>query len=102
MREGEALEYRVLVADDEHTIANAIDENTMKLLPEVKGSYSAFVKKYPNAKTSQIVSAYLAEIDKNKDVIFAFGKQGESIIGDAKPNISTFWDEISSRVDHLF
>ena len=96
------MEYRVLVADDEHTIANAIDENTMKLLPEVKGSYSAFVKKYPNAKTSQIVSAYLAEIDKNKDVIFAFGKQGESIIGDAKPNISTFWDEISSRVDHLF
>lgn len=81
---------------------DAIDENTMKLLPEVKDSYSAFVKKYPNAKTSMITSAYLAEIDKNKDVIFAFGKQGESIIGDAKPNISQFWNEISSRVDQLF
>ncbi|WP_289142996.1 hypothetical protein [uncultured Brevibacillus sp.] len=26
----------------------------------------------------------------------------ESIVGDAKPNISQFWNEISSRVDQLF
>ncbi|MED1781077.1 ATP-binding protein [Brevibacillus fortis] len=77
---------------------NAIDEATMKLLPAVKEEYQNFVKKYEATKTGQFVKDYLSEVAKNNDVIFEFGKPGESIIGDAKPNISKFWDGLEVRI----
>lgn len=80
----------------------AVDERTMKLLPAVKTSCQSFVKKYPKSKTSQIVSAYLTEIQKNNDVIYHAGKQGESIFGEPMPNLSQFWEAINERIDAVF
>lgn len=81
---------------------DAVDERTMKLLPAVKTSYQSFVKKVPQSKTGQIVSAYLSEIEKNNDVIYHFGKQGESIFGEPQPNIAQFWNTIQERIDAAF
>jgi len=80
----------------------AVDERSMKLLPAVKTSYQSFVKKYLESKTSQIVSAYLTEIQKNNDVIYHSGNQGESIFGEPQPNISQFWNTIKERIDAAF
>ncbi|MFS0557659.1 ATP-binding protein [Brevibacillus sp. 179-C9.3 HS] len=80
---------------------DAIDEATMKLLPAVKEEYQNFAKKYEATKTGQIVEDYLSEVAKNKDVIYEFGKPGESIIGDAKPNISQFWNGLEERVARM-
>lgn len=80
----------------------AIDERTMKLLPTVKTDYQEFVKAHPDTKTAQIVTAYLDVLKVNQDVIYNFGDEGVSIIGDAKPNISRFWDELGGKVDRSF
>ncbi|EJL25423.1 ATP-binding protein [Brevibacillus sp. BC25] len=78
----------------------AIDEATMKLLPAVKEEYQNFAKKYEATKTGLIVKDYLREVAKNNDVIFEPGKPGESIIGDAKPNISQFLNGLEVRIAH--
>ncbi|WP_282939157.1 hypothetical protein [Paenibacillus sp. RC67] len=80
----------------------AIDEKTMKLMPEVKLSYEQLVKLHPDTKTAQIVKAYLEEINKNKDVIYNKGKKGESIIGDPLANINAFWEGLNGKIDSLF
>ncbi|WP_429844920.1 ATP-binding protein [Brevibacillus sp. FIR094] len=77
---------------------DAIDEKTMKLLPAVKEEYQNFAKKYEATKTGLLVKDYLSEVAKNKDVIFEPGKPGESIFGDAKPNISQFWNGVEGRI----
>ncbi|WP_028549097.1 hypothetical protein [Paenibacillus sp. UNC451MF] len=80
----------------------AIDEKTMKLMPEVKLSYEQLVKLHPDTKTAQIVKAYLDEINKNKDGIYKPGEKGVSIIGDPLPNIGSFWEGLNGRIDSLF
>ncbi|TPG79266.1 hypothetical protein EEL32_21595 [Brevibacillus laterosporus] len=80
----------------------AIDEKTMKLLPEVKKAYEQFTKDHSGTKTAGIVTEYLQTVNKNKDVIYEHGKAGESIIGDAKPDISMFWGELQHKVEQLF
>lgn len=80
----------------------AIDEKTMKLLPQVKKAYEQFTKDHSSTKTAGIVTEYLQIVNKNKDVIYEHGKAGESIIGDAKPDISKFWGELPQKVEQLF
>lgn len=80
---------------------DAIDENTMKLLPTVKQSYAQLVNKQPDSKTAQIVKEYLVIINENKDVIYDPGIKGESIIGSPKTNIARFWNDLDSRVHGL-
>lgn len=81
---------------------DAIDEKTMKLLPEVKKAYEQFIKTHSDTKTTSIIAEYLQIINQNKDVIYAHGKAGESIIGDAKPDISKFWGSLPQKVDQTF
>ncbi|MDO3677389.1 hypothetical protein [Paenibacillus ehimensis] len=81
---------------------DAIDESTMKLLPEVKQSYEQLARRHPDTKTAQIVQDYLEEINRNKDVIYHPGKKGESIIGDPKRNIGEFWSGLRGRIDAAF
>lgn len=81
---------------------DAIDEKTLKLMPEVKLSYEQLVKLYPETKTARIVKAYLDELNRSKDVIYNKGKKGESILGDPIANISLFWEGLNGRIDSLF
>ncbi|MDN9011412.1 hypothetical protein [Brevibacillus laterosporus] len=81
---------------------DAIDEKTMKLLPEVKKAYEQFIKAHSDTKTTNIIADYLQTINQNKDVIYDHGKAGESIIGDAKPDISKFWGSLPQRVEQVF
>lgn len=81
---------------------DAIDEKTMKLLPEVKKSYEQFIKAHSDTKTTSIITEYVQIVNKNKDVIYEHGKADESIIGDAKPDISKFWGSLPQKVEQLF
>ncbi|MGD8192729.1 hypothetical protein ACQCN2_22390 [Brevibacillus ginsengisoli] len=80
----------------------AIDENTLRLLPQVKQSYEKLVQEHPDTHTAQIVKDYLAIINANEDVIYEPGDPSISNIGNPKPNISEFWKGLSSKVDQLF
>ncbi|MCR8987162.1 hypothetical protein NW801_19290 [Brevibacillus laterosporus] len=81
---------------------DAIDEKTMKLLPEVKKAYEQFIKTHSDTKTTSIIAEYLQIINQNKDVIYEHGKAGESSIGDAKPDISKFWGSLPQKVEQVF
>ncbi|OPH53455.1 hypothetical protein BC351_06215 [Paenibacillus ferrarius] len=81
---------------------DAIDETTMKLLPEVKKSYEQFVKQHAATKSGKLVQDYLTLINQNKDVIYNPGKKGESLIGNPKDNISAFWESLNSRISQQF
>jgi hypothetical protein len=81
---------------------DAIDETTMKLLPDVKNSYEQFVKQHAATKSGKLVQDYLELINQNKDVIHSPGKKGESLIGSAKSNIAAFWDNLNDQIDQQF
>ncbi len=80
----------------------AVDDNSMKLLPEVKQSYERLVKEHPDSKTGVIVRAYLRVLKDNNDVIYNPGKEGESIFGDPKAGIAEFWGSLDNRVQEQF
>ncbi|WP_235918235.1 hypothetical protein [Paenibacillus lutrae] len=80
----------------------AVDENSMKLLPEVKQSYERLVREHSDSKTAVIVGAYLRVLQDNNDVIYNPGKEGESIFGDPKAGIAEFWGSLDKRVQDQF
>lgn len=79
---------------------DAIDDRTLKLLPDVKKSFQTFVSEHPESKTAIIVQKYLDVIDRNKDVIYEKGT--DSLQGPLKKDIQSFWDSIDLKVNSLF
>ncbi|MBP1990016.1 helix-turn-helix domain-containing protein [Paenibacillus eucommiae] len=95
-----ALYKQYLVPYIQEYTYEAVDENTMKLLPEVKQSYESLIKQHPDSQTAQIVKAYLDLINQNQDVIYSQGT--DSIFGEPKANIANFWTELNGKVNALF
>lgn len=79
---------------------DAVDDRTLKLLPDVKKSYRTFVSDHPESKTAIIVEKYLDAINRNNDVIYEQGTGGMQ--GPLKKDIQSFWDSIDLKVNSLF